>query len=285
MLKCCHFAKPQTIMANILKLAYIKMDKAKIDEELNSDAYKDEWNRLLELRKSITDCLLFCCGNSIRDGVSGDRNFFLRMIDDITQSVVSIEIIAKEGILNTCRRELRYLIELSIKSCLIVNNTTKNTFEEQIDEYEKLLNSSNINPINSLTFSYLQPDHEDEFKTQVKRLYGYLSKYSHSSSHQIRERLTRVQIGRTIGFEGVQELKELNDDIEKVFAIVLVMIFHSVAPYVVGDFMVEPNGETVNWYFNKSKYISIIDQQFDYKHERQSILPRLKTERLERIRF
>lgn len=261
------------------------MDKAKIDEELNSDAYKDEWNRLLEFRKSITDCLLFCYGNSIRDGVSGDRNFFLRMIDDITQSVISIEIIAKEGILNTCRRELRYLIELSIKSCLIVNNTTKNTFEEQIDEYEKLLNSSNINPINSLTFSYLQPDHEDEFKTEVKRLYGYLSKYSHSSSYQIRERLTRVQIGRTIGFEGVQELKELNDDIEKVFAIVLVMIFHSVAPYVVGDFMVEPNGETVNWYFNKSKYISIIDQQFDYKHERQSILPRLKTERLERIRF
>jgi len=261
------------------------MDKAKIDEELNSEAYKDEWNRLVELRKSITYCLLFCYRNSIRDGVSGDRNFFLRMIDDITQSVVSIEIIAKEGILNTCRRELRYLIELSIKSCLIVNNTTKHAFEEQIDEYKKLLNSSNINPINRLTFSYLQPDHEDEFKTEVKRLYGYLSKYSHSSSHQIRERLTRVQIGRTIGFEGVQELNELNDDIEKVFAIVLVMIFHSVAPYVVGDFMVEPNGETVNWYFNKSKYISIIDQQFDYKHERRSILPRLKTERLERIRF
>ena len=69
--------------------------------------------------------------NSIRDGVSGERNFFLRMIDDITQSANSIDIIAKEGVLNTCTRELRYLINLSIKSCLIVNKTTKQTFEEQ----------------------------------------------------------------------------------------------------------------------------------------------------------
>lgn len=261
------------------------MDKVKIEEELNSDEYKNEWNRLVEMRKSITYFLSFCYMNSVRDGVSDERNFFLRMIDDITQSVISIEIIAKEGVLNTCRRELRYLVELSIKSCLIVNNTTKQTFEEQIDEYEKLLNSSNINPINSLSFGYLKPDNEEQFKTEVKRLYGYLCKYSHSSSHQIHERLARAQMGRTIGFEGVQELKELNNEIEKVFSVVLVMIFHSVAQYVVGDFMVEPSGETVNWYFNKSKYISVIDRQFDYKHERQSILSKLKAERLERVTF
>lgn len=261
------------------------MNKIKIYEELNSDDYKYEWRRFIEMRKSITYCLSFCYMNSVRDGVSGERNFFLRMIDDITQSIISIEIIAKEGIVNTCRRELRYLIELSIKSCLTVNNTTKLTFEEQIDEYEKLLNSSNINPINRLIFGYLQPDHEDEFKTDVKRLYGYLCKYSHSSSHQILERLGKAEMGRTIGFEGVQELKELNNDIEKVFAVVLVMIFHSVAQYVVGDFIVKPNGETVSWYFNRSKYINVIDQQFDYKHERQSILPKLKAERLERVSF
>lgn len=261
------------------------MDNTKLNEELSSDAYKEEWDRLIEMRESITYCNSFCYMNSIRDGVSGDKNFFLRMIDDITQSIISIEIIAKHGIVNTCRRELRYLIELSIKSCLIVNNTTKQKFEEQIIEYEHLLNSSNINPINSLGFKYLKPDHEEDFKIEVKRLYGYLCKYSHSSSHQIRERLARANTGRPIGFEGVQELKELNDDIERVFAVVLVMIFHSVADYVVGDFMVEPDGHSVNWYFNKSKYIGIIDQQFDYKHERQLILPILRKQRLERIKF
>ena len=260
------------------------MNKSKIQEELNTKEYKDEWNRLLNMRKSIFFCLSFCYANSARDGVSGERNFFLRMIDDILQSVISIEIIAKEGISNTCRRELRYLIELSIKSCLIVNNTTKESFEDQIEEYQKLLNSSNINPINNLKFFYLK-DKEDEFKTETKRLYGYLSKYSHSSSFQIKERLKKAEIGRTIGYEGIQDLRELNDDIEKVFSIVLVMIFHSVAQYVPGDFLVEPNGETINWYFNQSKYINLIDEEFDYKHERQSILDKLKKDRIERVKF
>jgi hypothetical protein len=261
------------------------MDKIEFDEELNSGDYKEEWRRLIEMRNSIIHCLSFCYMDSLRDGVSGEQNFFLRMIDDITQSVVSIEILAKEGILNTNKRELRYLIELSIKSCLIVNNTTKHSFKEQVDEYEKLLNSSNINQINILNFAYLQPDYEDEFKMEVKRLYGYLCKYSHSSSHQILERLARAEVGRTIGFEGVNELKTLNNDIEKVYVVVLVMVFHSIAQYVVGDFMVEPNGETVSWYFNRSKYINLIDQQFDYKQERQSILSQLKAKRIERISF
>ncbi len=261
------------------------MDKTKLEEELNSELYNEEWKRLIEMRKSITYCLSFCYMNSLRDGVSGERNFFLRMIDDIIQSVISIEIIAKEGVVNTCRRELRYLIELAIKSCLIVNNTTKQTFEEQISEYESLLNSSNINPINSLKFYYLEPEQQAQFKTEVKKLYGYLCKYSHSSSHQIRERLLRAENGRNIGFEGIKELQELNNDIERVLATVIVMIFHSVAQYVVGDFMVEPNGQSVKWYFNKSKYVTIIDQKFDYKHERQSILSTLKKQRLEQVKF
>jgi hypothetical protein len=261
------------------------MDEQSIGSELSSEAYRNEWGKFIDMRKSILYCLIFCYRNSLRDGVSGERNFFLRMVDDITQSVISIEIMAREGIINTCRRELRYLIELSIKSCTIENNTRKNTFEEQIDEYEKLLNSSNINPINNLRFSYLTPDQEDSFKTEAKRLYGYLCKYSHSSSHQIRERLARAEAGRTIGFEGVQVLSELNSDVERVFAVVLVMIFHSVAPHVAGDFMVDLDGGTVDWYFNQSKYISFIDERFDYKHERKLILDLLARERLRRVRF
>jgi len=260
------------------------MNEIEIKDELNSAEYKNEWNRLLKMRSSIIYCLSFSFMNSNRDGHSGEQNFFLRMIDDIIQSVISIEINAKEGIINTCRRELRYLIELSIKSCLIVNNTKKQKIEEQIDEYKKLLNSSNINPLNKLNF-HLLDDKEDEFKIDTKRLYGYLSKYSHSSSYQIRERLEKANKGRTIGYEGITELQKLNNDIEKVFSVVLVMIFHSVDDYVIGNFLVEEDGRTINWYFNQSKYISIIDEKFDYKFERQSILIELKNERKKRIQF
>jgi hypothetical protein len=260
------------------------MDKINIEDEINSEEYKIEWERLVEMRNSIVYCLKFCYLDSVRDGISEERNFFLRMTDDILQSIVSLETLAKEGFVNTCRRELRYLIELSIKSCVIVNNSKSPKFVDQIKEYEKLLNSSNINPINILSFWYLKTEQE-KFKTEVKMLYGYLSRYSHSSSFQILEKLNRVETGRPMGYEGINELKDLNDDIEKVFLTVIILIFHSVAQYVVGDFMVEENGETIKWYFNKSKFINIVDENFDYKCERQNILEQLKQDRLERITF
>lgn len=244
-----------------------------------------ELRRTTEMRRSVAHCLLFCYLDSNRDGVSGSENFFLRMIDDILQSVVAIEFLAREGMVNTCRRELRYLTELSIKSLVIVNGDSRNSFESQVSAYENLLDSPNINPINSLNFSLLGTTHQEDFKSQVKRIYGYLSKYTHSGAYQIRERLLRAEQGRSVGYEGFIEIQRLNDDIERVLAIVLVMVFHAVGEYVVGDYLVEEDGGTANWYFTRSKFISIIDEYFDYKFERQWRLDKLKAERLERIRF
>lgn len=116
-------------------------------------------------------------------------------------------------------------------------------------------------------------------------MYGYLSNYTHSTTYQITERLNRVQIGRSIGYEGISELRDLNDSIEHVFSYVLVFIFHSVAQYVVGDYLVETNGDAINWYFNQLKYINIIDGEFDYKFERQNKLKELKRRRKEYTRF
>ena len=256
-----------------------------IHDELNSIEFKKEWARFIEMKRSVIYCLHFCYFNSVRDGVSGEKNFFLRMIDDILQSVVSIELLAKKGITNICRRELRYLIELAIKSNLIVTNTEKQNLVDQVKEYEELLNSPNINPINTLSFDYFEIEVQNEFKSFVKRTYGYLSKYTHSTTFQIIERLEKAESGRTIGYEGINELKELNDDIEKVFLSVLVFIFHSVEQYVAGDYFVEPNGESLRWYFDKSKFINLIDARFDYKAERNGIIDKLIKERIDRTKF
>lgn len=260
-------------------------NKIDIKTELNSDEYKREVQRLVTTRESLFHCLLFCLMNASRDGVSHKDNFFLRMIDDIIQSSTSIELLAREGVTNTCKRELRYLLEVSIKSCFIVNSFSGKTFELQIEEYNKLLDSSNINPINTLKLGYLKDGVDKLFLTDVKKMYGYLSNYTHSTSYQITERLNRVQNGRSIGYEGISELKDLNDSIERVFSYVLVFIFHSVAQYVVGDYLVESNGDSINWHFNQSKYINIIDGEFDYKHERKSKLNELKQKREKYTKF
>lgn len=257
------------------------MGKIDIKKELDSDEYKKEWKRIIEMRLSMSYCLMFCFMNASRDGQSNKMNFFLRMIDDIVQSVVSIEILAKEGVINTCRRELRYILELALKSCLIVQKNGFSNVEDQIKKYEKLLNSSNIDPINTINFSYFNEVQKEDFLTYTKRQYGYLCKYSHLSTHQLNERLERINEGRTIGYEGIQELQDLNNDIEKTLSIVIVFLFHSVDQYVVGDFLVPSSGGQNQWYFSKSKFVNIIDQTMDYKHERKSHLEILEKERSE----
>jgi len=261
------------------------MGKIDINKELDSEEYKQEWKRLIEMRQSISYCLMFCFMNASRDGQSNKMNFFLRMIDDIVQSVVSIEILAKEGAVNTCRRELRYILELALKSCFIVRKNGISDFEDQIKEYKKLLNSSNINLINKIELSYFNEEQKEDFLIYTKRQYGYLCKYSHSSSHQLNERLARINEGRTIGYEGIQELHNLNNDIEKTLSIVIVFLFNSVAQYVVGDFLVPRSGGQNEWYFSKSRFVKIIDETMDYKHERQIHIEKLKALRNETSDF
>src|SRR5687767_4779782 len=71
-------------------------------------------------------------------------------------------------------RELRYLIELSIKGCCDCCQFSKTNTEDKIEEYEKLLNSSNINPINSITFRYFD-DPKKKFYYLRKKAIRYLS--------------------------------------------------------------------------------------------------------------
>ncbi|MBB4081158.1 hypothetical protein GGR28_003809 [Lewinella aquimaris] len=255
--------------------------KTPTDEEIK---YGAEMQRFQTMKNCLLHAVLFSYYNTIRDGISQERNFFLRMVDDVTQSVIAIDILAKEGVVNTCLRELRYLIELSIKASIITQNTTKLKIGEQIEEYKKLLNSSNINPINDLKLKFFDETTEQEFKASVKRTYGLLCNYTHSSSVQITERIARSAAGRTIGFEGSEELSKLNDYIENIYSFVIVFIFNSVPDYVAGDYLVESDGSINPWYFKSSKFISKIDEKFDYKHERKTQLEAIKRQRQNNIK-
>lgn len=93
----------------------------------------------------------------------------------------------------------------------------------------------------------------------VKRTYGLLSKFTHASSDQITERINRSMEGRSIGFEGAIEQISLNELVEKVFSQVIIFTLNVVPEYVVGDYLVENDGGMNNWYFLKSKFISLID--------------------------
>jgi hypothetical protein len=159
------------------------------------------------------------------------------------------------------------------------------SFEDQIDEYKNILKKSEFNLINSIQLKLLAAESADEFKKEAKRMYGVLSAYSHSTPFQVSERLGLEKAGKTIGYEGTEELRNLNDYAQLTYSYIATLFAHALEEWVLGDFLVESNGERNPWHFRKSKYIAMLDERFDYKHERQENLQRIKSDRLADIEF
>jgi hypothetical protein len=256
-------------------------------EELESPEYLEQLSRHEVIWRSLGMYLSFCKMNFSRAGDIARRHFFLRVLDDFLQSVVAINYLCREGIHHTCRRELRYLLELSVKACLISQKSKASelAFEDQIDEHKNILKKSEFNLINSIEFKLLTEQSAEEFKKDVKRMYGVLSAYSHSTPFQVSERLGREKAGKTIGYEGTEELRDLNEHAQLTYSYIATLLAHALEEWVLGDFLVESNGERNPWHFRKSKYIAMLDERFDYKHERQENLQRIKSDRLADIEF
>ncbi len=81
------------------------------------------------------------------------------------------------------------------------------------------------------------------------------------------------------------QLKELNDEIAMVYSCVIVLLFHSVPTWNAGDYLVESNGDSFEWYFSRSKFLATIDSYFDYKHERQDKLDKIIEIRKQKVEF
>lgn len=247
-----------------------------IQQELQSAEYKEEYERHLDILNSFLRTIVFIHLNCSRSDKLKNKLFCLSIIDDLIQSLTAIKSLSDEGIRNPCRRELRYMLELSIKACLISQKNSDKSIEEQISEYRQVIKSTNISMVKEINYYFFSELEKEQFVREVLKLYGKLCTYVHSTPYQMQERVELDKKGRCIGFEGTDELKELDEEIGDVLAHILVLFFHTIPQWCVGDYLVEANGYTVNSYFSKYKFFAIIDGFFDYKHERQDKLQEIR---------
>lgn len=196
-----------------------------------------------------------------------------------------MKVLLTEGIINSYKRELRYILELSVKACLVSQKYSKESFEKQLLIYKNLLKNTNISMVEEIDFYFLDEVYRSQFITEVKREYGILCDYVHCTPVQIKERVDLDSIGKTLGLGGTEELFQLNNFMEKILALVMVLCLHSVPDWCVGDWIVERNGDTVESYFQYSKYFAEIDKYYDYKCDRQGKLTELHELRTSKIKF
>lgn len=220
-----------------------------------------------------------------RDPKYKDTNLLFYLSQDFLQSAVALTLLATEGLLVVAKREIRFILETSIKLCFVQQQDYAMPMEEKLVYFEDVLKSQKISINKNITLGMLPEDARGSFNEEVGRLYGLTSSYVHLTPAQIKERINAVDSGKTAGKESAEDILALNEIITRGLSASIVLLYHAVPPYVAGDWLVEENGSTVRWYFSGSRFIAMIDEYFDYKHERQHDLAGVKDKRRESISF
>ncbi|KQN01809.1 hypothetical protein ASE85_21700 [Sphingobium sp. Leaf26] len=237
------------------------------------------------ITRSYLAGLSFIVQDAGRDPQYVSNHLLYRLSQDLLQSAVSITALVAEGLLNVARRELRFLLEASVKIAAVQQGSQATTIEEKLEGFDKELRSPSISAKKRLELSLLTEADRLAFDEEVGRLYGLASNYVHLSPTQIVSSIEAAKAGVTAGKERPSDVLELNRMAERSMAASLVLLFHSVPEWVAGDWLVEGDGASINWYFTKSRFIAAMDSSFDYKHERQATLIKIQEVRAARIAF
>lgn len=227
----------------------------------------------------------FIIRDTSRDPAYLDNHLLSYLAQDFLQSAVSIITLGMEGLTSVAKRELRFIIEASIKLCLVQQKDYASSIQTKLDRFDKELSSQRISIKQNLHLSLLPDELKEPFGEEVGRVYGLTSSYVHLTPQQIQERIAAVDAGRTAGKENAADVEGLNLLVSRGLAVSLTLLFHSVPSYVAGDWMVEDDGATVAWYFGGSRFLAGVDRHFDYKHERQSRLAEIQEARRVAVHF
>ncbi|MGC1484572.1 MAG: hypothetical protein WA789_12325, partial [Candidatus Acidiferrum sp.] len=227
----------------------------------------------------------FIFEDTSRDPTFGANHLLSYLAQDFIESAVSILLLARGGTVSVAKREIRFIIESSVKVCYVQQESYNSSIERKLMQFDKELSSSRISIKEDLALRMLPEELRDDFSQEVGRLYGRTSEYVHLTPEQIQERIAATDASRATEAENVVDFDALNDLLSRGLASSIVLLFHGVSAYVAGDWLVPPDGMMNDWYFAASRFIAGIDSNFDYKAERQTKLDEIRAARTARIRF
>lgn len=249
------------------------------------DAIKPHVQQAESICRSFLFGLQFAVMDTARDPGYIDNHLLSYTAQDYLQSTIAMPLLIQEGIHNVCRRELRFILVMSIKLCSVQQQQYSSDVSMKLNTLKLTLDSTNISMQKQLDLHLLPAAERPAFYQEVGRLYSETSRYVHLSQAQILERVAMVDQGRTSGNESAEDVEILNKLIARGLACSLIFLLHSVPDYVAGDLLVQSDGSSLNWFFAGSNFIAHMDEQFDYKQERQARLEEVKHKRWAVVSF
>lgn len=229
-----------------------KVEEKKWHEEevLNTQAYKQASKYMKDLIDDIRKGLFLVSLVSSRDYETFKDSALIFGTSDLIGSVTAIDIVTSEIVLNAVKRELRYMLEATIKYAAVDQLCKGKTLEEKLDYFYQEIPRSSIAPIdelNGLTESMVK---------DTKELYSKLSQFTHPSKIQITEYQIQFKKG-TLGYQTHKEIDSFNRLLFRTCDILLYIILRNIGYYERKDFFDCIEG-VKNWRYFKGKYVKTL---------------------------
>ena len=233
-----------------------------------SQQYQQELNYIDSITKDFISTISQIDLYSTRAGSIYDDFLTIRAKNDLIQSAIAINQMVKNGIHNTVKRELRYLIEMMTKYLIVDYDKMGKPLQEKLHYLKNNIPNSSIEIIHTLVMPF-DPTKQKEFNDEVIDFFYKACAYVHPSKKQIEEQLNNYNKGITIGFETSKMFSDLNKQIFRAYDMILAMLFHGFGYSMTGDLFIQIFDDNTKWKFHKGKYVKEISKQFNQKAERK----------------
>ena len=209
-----------------------------------------------------------------------DHFISLRIKPHLVQSMIAASHMIKEGLHDPARREMRFLVEASVKALWLDQGSPKlredddrrastppRTVAEKIAALDGLGRERFDQVVDSLQFDLLDAPAGNQYRQTAKSLYGTLSTTTHVSSRNVERDLANFEKGKHFALETVADVNAIARLLRQVLDLALASHFEAFDHGLVGDIFEPPF--LASWSFLKTPLVAAVDRQFDYKHERR----------------
>jgi hypothetical protein len=238
---------------------YFKKKQAWWNNISNSQHYKQEQKYLTDITFDFINTIRIIAMYSNRAPHIYNSFLTITTIDDLIESSMAILMMVNNGIHNASKRELRYILEMSVKYGVVDWTLMGKSLEDKIQHLDHNIPKSTISPIEDICMPFTE-DVLIEFKTDVKRIYSQRCRYVHPSKEQLIEQLKNIKEGYTIGFESAEMFTKMNKAIFEVYDIILAILFSCFGNSMSGDIFEQVLDLNKKWKFHKGKYTSQISK-------------------------
>lgn len=211
-----------------------------------------------------------------------EERITLRIKQQFVESLVATAAAVKEGLYNPARRELRFLLEASVKTlwldsgCPAIGDATgapskplPTNVDEKVSSLDDLGRERFGEIVDSLRFGLIDDVGAATYRQTALSLYSRLSTHVHISSNIIARDLKGFDRGRDFGFETTADVNAIIDLARQVLDLALASHLEAFDEGLVGEIFTSLLYDMKRWSFHKTPLVAAVSRHFDYKSERQ----------------